>query len=252
MVDKPNPFLKLMQSVKKDMTATPKPAEKNISDSVSRALTSPSVPATAISSEPKEKATMPELTPQTQRLLGAGGTTAGGPTTSDETAMDFDSMMAADELQPSGMQELASMNTESLEPQSRREANLNVQANQLTKRLQLDSAESVRELCDRIDSMIEDKAAANLQGPGLLQMRNYVQSLMVTLKTRPEFDSVIIAKDVRNVMQYIRATRDEALSLREVKTTKKTVRAAKKEQTTTKAKGFENAFHAIMFGGGKS
>jgi hypothetical protein len=112
-------------------------------------------------------------------------------------------------------------------------------------------------VCDQIDKLIGDEAGAALEGPSLITVRNYVQTLMVTLKTRPEFDSVIIDKDVRNIMKFIRATREEALALREVKTTKKAVREAKKEtatkKTSAKALGFEDAFKSVMFGpfGGK-
>jgi len=74
-----------------------------------------------------------------------------------------------------------------------------------------------------------------------------VQRLMITLKQRPEFDSVLIAKDVRNVMQFIRATREETLALREVKTEKKAVRAVKSEAKKKSLKGFEAAFNNVMF-----
>lgn len=271
MADKPNPFLKLLNQVKADgvgvkapsvgsggggaiprsgpeieMHMTPKPAEKNTSDSVSGDLTSTSVQATPVSSASQEKASLPELTPQAQRLLGSAPVEPAPSMSYDEFAN------AMQEVVPSDTQELASINTDSMEPtEGKRETNLNMKAKAFGNKLQLESADSVRALCDRIDAMIGDTvegASAALQGPNLITIRNHVQSLMVTLKSRPEFDSVMIAKDVRNVMKFIRATREETLELREIKTTKKAVRAAKKEVTSGKAKGFDDAFKSVMFG----
>lgn len=240
-MDKPNPFLKLMQSVKKDLPTTPKSTEKNISDSVSGALTKTSAQATPVSSVPTEKASLPEGIPSSQLLLGNPFTGLRPPEPAESNG----------ELVPSGVQELGAIDTESMEPSEKREANLNVKAKAFGKTLTLDSASSVRALCDEIDSLIGDNAtgaSAALQGPNLITIRNYVQSLMVTLKSRPEFDSVLIAHDVRNVMKFIRATRQETLELRDIKVTKKAVRAAKKETSTNKAKGFDDAFKSVMFG----
>jgi len=236
MADKPNPFLKLLNQVKADAakTATPKVEEKNIPDSPKKDLTNPFISGKVVSPPTQEKTSLPQVTPQAQQLLGAGV----GETTQSEST----------DLVPYDTHELANINTESMEPVEKRETNLNVKAKQFGQKLQLESTQSVRELCDTLDAMMESENAATLQGPKLIDIRNYVQTLMITLKARPEFDSVIIDKDVRNVMKFIRATREEALALREVKVVKKATRSAKKETTSVKNKGFEDAFKNIMFG----
>lgn len=126
--------------------------------------------------------------------------------------------------------ELAATDTTEFEPKdpnARREPQELIEAKKIDSKLAIDNETSVRALCDHIDTLIESNP--KLIGPPLVDLRNYVQRLMITLKQRPEFDSVIIAKDVRNVMTFIRAARGEALELREVKTTKKAVRGLKKE-----------------------
>lgn len=143
-------------------------------------------------------------------------------------------------------EELANYNTEKLEPQFEREKNLNVKAEQRTKQLILQSGEDVRTVCDKLDAAIESNP--KLVGPSLIEVRGYVQRLMVTLKERPEFDSFVIDKDVRNIMRFIRSTREEALSMREVKTVKKATRAAKKEQNQIKGGNFAAAFQSIVLG----
>jgi hypothetical protein len=263
-----NPFMKLMAaSLKKPLAApagaapsplakaldtmmqpgfgeaTPTVEQKNISESPVQALTKPTLDANAFSVEAATKAMQAILTPQAQQLLGGGG---GGPAQGSESE---DSVADRNALVPSGMGELASIDTESMDPITKRETNLNAQATQFGKRMVLDSEGSVRALCDRIDQMIQGNA--NLVGPALIDLRGYVQTLMVTLKSRPEFDSVVIDTDVRNVMRFIRATREEALGLREIKTVKKAVRSAKKETSSNKLKGLEGAFMAIMNGGKK-
>ncbi len=249
MAEKPNPFLKLLNQVKADTqkavpAPTPKAEEKKISESPEQGLTSPAKTDTPVSRPAQEKTDLAQSTPAPQLLLGA----AIAP--KDDEA---DKPESNGDLQPYDMQELAMVDTENMEPTNpiRRVPNLNVKAANMAKSLTLESPASVRELCDKLDAMIGERAAPDLQGPQLIDIRNYVQTLMVTLKSRPEFDSVIIDKDVRNVMKFIRATRQEALELRDVKTEKKATRSAKKEVTSSRAKGFESAFNAIMFGAPK-
>jgi hypothetical protein len=248
MNDKPNPFLKLMADLKADrskagQTEKPNPLieAKKISDSVAKPLTAPAVSATPISPTASEKPTLPQLTPQAQRLLGAAPT--------PKSADDFIKPESA--LATSDLQELARIDTEKMEPQTDRKPNLLVKANELNRKLTLDSTSSVRALCDQIDELIPKQAGSALEGPPLIHIRNYVQTLMVTLKQRPEFAEAIIDNDIRNVIKFIRATRQEALALREVKTVKKEVKAAKKASGASEAKkaaAFDSAFSKVMFG----
>ena len=241
MSDKPNPFLKLMNQVKADQAkkaepATPQSEQKLFSESPKQDLTTETKSPTDISQSANEKKTEMVLTPAAQLLLGA-----------NNAVPDPAAATTSGQLIPSGTQELGAIDTTDMEEKTQREPNINVRAAAAGKLMQLDSAETVRGVLDQLDNLIEKHAAADLQGPPLIESRNYVQSIMVTLKTRPEFESVMIAKDVRNVMKFIRATRQEALELRELKTEKKAVRAANKERKESKqTKGFDQAFNKIM------
>jgi hypothetical protein len=146
-----------------------------------------------------------------------------------------------------GLHELAALNTDSLEPQTTPSTSIAVKTRQHEQKLILDSAADVRELCDRTDALIV--ANPQLAGPSLVTLRNYVQQLMITLKNHPEFDDVVIDHDINNVMQFIRATREEALSLRTVKVEKKAVRAVGKERKANLTSGMAEAFKAVMQGG---
>lgn len=241
MADKANPFLKLLAQVTKPQP-TPVAGTKNTSDSAAKGLTSPSVSAIPVSPPQQEKTDLPQTIPQAQLLLGAAIAPSNEMPKPESTA-----------LQPYDREELAMIDTENMEPTApnQKVPTINVRAANLAKASALTSGESVRDLCDRLDAMIGERAAPDLQGPSLFEIRNYVQTLMITLKSRPEFDSVIIDKDVRNVMKFIRATRQEAIELRDVKVVKKATRAVKKETVASKAKGFESAFNSIMFGAPK-
>lgn len=134
--------------------------------------------------------------------------------------------------------------TEELEPKARQGKADLVKAAELAKDMVLKDSSSVRQLCDEIDTLIESHD--QLVGPGLVTLRGYVQTLMVTLKARPEFDEIIIDKDVRNVMRFIRTVREQALATREVKVIKKAVRETKKKGDTKLESAFSNAFANMM------
>lgn len=257
MASKPNPFAHLLSKPKASAPSTPpkentlsgwnetiqQMAEKNISESVKKDLTNLSNSDNSFSMQTKEKETTGTLTPQAQLLMGANGETP-----------EFEPLNTGETFGPSTTQELALIDTSDetqFEPKTQIEKNINVRANEMAKSMVLGSESEVRNLCDRIDEMIlkctGPTGVVEIVGPSLGEIRNSVQSLMITLKQRPEFDSVLIAKDVRHVMQYIRATREEALSLREIKTEKKVVRAIKGEAKKKSLKGFEAAFNNVMF-----
>ncbi len=151
--------------------------------------------------------------------------------------------------QMSSIQELAAYDPSSdglVEQDTPQRADL-VKAALLNRRLAMESANDVRNLCDSIDTMIEG-FGDKLAGPPLIQVRGYVQSLMVTLKSHPEFDSVLIDKDVRNVMRFIRAVRGEALASREIKEVKREIKTikAKAKSAGPSSSLLENAFSQLM------
>ncbi len=154
----------------------------------------------------------------------------------------------------SSVEQLARINTDEIEaePQDRPVFKNEVSAAaKLTKAMILTEADKVREVCDNFDSQIRN--ISSLAGPDLAVLRNQVQTIMITLKEHPEFDSVLIADDIKNVFRWIRATRAEALALRDIKVEKKVTREVKKTTTTKKigtADSFADAFNAIMFNPG--
>lgn len=143
-------------------------------------------------------------------------------------------------------EQLARINTDTdeFEPKDSHEKTELVKAAEMAKDLVLKDSSSVRNLCDKIDELIESHD--QLVGPSLITLRGYVQTLMVTLKTRPEFDEIIIDKDVRNVMKFIRSVRETALATREVKITKKAVRETKAAKNAPTQAAFAAAFKSVM------
>lgn len=170
------------------------------------------VPTPAVVRNPFESLTGPlsEPTPT------ANATANGGAQDVQESAIAAGSLEA-----------LAAADTDSmmLEPVHKRQNSLIVQAILDDKTRMLQSESEVRDLCDEIDGLIEGQRS--IQGPNLIYLRTYVERLMITLKKVPEYESVLIAKDIRNIMSFIRSTREAALELREVKTEKKAIREVK-------------------------
>jgi hypothetical protein len=208
---KENPFLKLLQN---------KPATQ---------------PTPKEEAEPKV-----ESKPASTSTSTSTATATANPLTSLLAAQPEPESNDNDDKPVESIHELARLNTESFEPQQTRVQALPAVAAARAKKLVLDSKEDVRALCDRVDAMIESNE--QLAGPRLGELRMYVQQLSVTLKERPEFDGVIIDKDIRNIIKFIRATREETLLLRDIKIEKKTTRAAKKEKQLTLDKNFAAAF----------
>lgn len=141
-------------------------------------------------------------------------------------------------------EQLAATDTSNLEPQKMPTTSLAKAVATRNAALTLDSASSVRELCDSVDKQMSENP--NLAGPVLIVIRAHVVSLMVTLKSHSEFESVLIDKDIHNIMKFVRATREEALLLRDVKVDKKAKRGSTKEQKQIQQAPFANAFAAVM------
>lgn len=107
----------------------------------------------------------------------------------------------------------------------------------------------VREVLDEIDALMGEDG--RLEGLYLDQTRKYIKRLMVTLKEHEEFASVLIDKDVHNIMRFVRNVRGEALSLKAVKAEKKATREVKKEtrqgKLSSKLSGFDFTMDAGIF-----
>lgn len=83
----------------------------------------------------------------------------------------------------------------------------------------LEGPAGVRQLCDEVDRLMTDPAIG-LSHLSMPTIREYCRRLMITLKNHPEYDSVILDKDVRNMMAFIQATRVNAVHTRQQKVAK--------------------------------
>lgn len=101
----------------------------------------------------------------------------------------------------------------------------------------------VRELCDRFDEMMARDQGIDVMNLGLA--RAYVKKIMVMLKENPEFDGMIIDKDVHNIMAFVRSTREQAVQTINVKAAK----AEKSAATKASKKNRFGSIEAIDFGG---
>ncbi|KAK0039441.1 hypothetical protein Bpfe_031118 [Biomphalaria pfeifferi] len=227
---------------------TPKPTESKVIE----AHIEPTPGPAPVDSGPNAEPTMeknPFIVPAAQTLTQS-------PVVLSAAASAAASTSSAGTVKPDGTieihsaGELAAFDPEKmgLEVQNEPQKQELVRAAVLTKRMILDDGKDVRNLLDAIDSTIES-FQDKLAGPGLITLRNYVQSLMVTLKQHPEFDSILIDKDVHNVMRFIRAVRGEALAARDIKEVKREVKKAKAAATPAKglsSNSLASAFSALM------
>jgi len=101
-----------------------------------------------------------------------------------------------------------------------------------SKAFTITEAEDVQSVCDALDSMIGGDN--RLTGFDLAQVRNYVQMLMVTLKVNPEFGSILLDRDVRNVIRFARQQYLEAVAVNGIAETKKATRSVKSGSTAAK------------------
>jgi hypothetical protein len=101
----------------------------------------------------------------------------------------------------------------------------------------------VKELCDRFDEMMARDQGIDVMNLGLA--RAYVKKIMVMLKENPEFDGLIIDRDVHNIMAFVRSTREQAVATINTKAEKSAKAAANKAKKTNRFGSIE----AIDFGG---
>lgn len=100
-----------------------------------------------------------------------------------------------------------------------------------------------QDVLGRLDTLVGESTGINT-----LQMdeaRGYVMKIMTTLKTHPEFDGLLAAKDVHNVMVFIQSSSQLATADFIVKKEKKATSAAKKAKAvgnmTFEMPGFEGS-----------
>lgn len=103
----------------------------------------------------------------------------------------------------------------------------------------------IKELTTRFDEMMCRDNGIDMLNLGLA--RAYVKKIMVMLKENPEFDNLIIDKDVHNIMAFVRKTRETAVDTINVKSAK----AEKSAATKASKRNRFGSIEAIDFGGSK-
>jgi hypothetical protein len=71
--------------------------------------------------------------------------------------------------------------------------------------------ENFQDVVDKFDALLSRDNAINEMNIG--HLRNYVQRIFVDLKNNPEYDGMIIDRDVHNIIKFMRAVKSEAQDL---------------------------------------
>lgn len=101
-----------------------------------------------------------------------------------------------------------------------------------------------QERLDRLEALVEtDKG---LSGPAQGVARSYVQVIMKELVTHPEYDGMVIARDVHNIMVFARSQMTAVVAT----VAKKKEAAANREAKTGSATFDFSGLDALMTGGG--
>jgi hypothetical protein len=94
------------------------------------------------------------------------------------------------------------------------------------------SPEGMRAKLDRLDRLII--AGSGVDQTSIDTARNYVQDIMIELKTHPEYSGVLVDKDVHNVMSFVRASMNLAQKTFTEVANKRTAKEMKPKKTNTK------------------
>ena len=115
-----------------------------------------------------------------------------------------------------------------------------------TEKFILRTGESFRSVADALDTMIGgDK---RLSGFDLAGCRNYVRALMTSLAKNPEFETILLDNDVRNVVKFGTLTYQEAIELDAIKEDTKTRKAATPSRSKAKPKLSSSMMDAMAAG----
>lgn len=101
-------------------------------------------------------------------------------------------------------------------------------------------SEGLRTLCDAIDAAMSRDDI--MEGFNLDAVRGYVKTVMVTLKAKPEFDGILLDKDVSNLVQFATRAYHQAETIRQMESGAKAAKAAKRK---TKESGSKAKIAAI-------
>lgn len=102
--------------------------------------------------------------------------------------------------------------------------------------------ENFQDVLDTFDGLMKrDQGEIDFN---LGHIRNYVQRIMTDLRTNPEYDGLIIDRDVHNIMAFLQRTKAQA----EISIGSKVEKAAKKAAKQTGAKKFAMDFSSLDLG----
>lgn len=161
----------------------------------------------------------------------------------------IDSDVEDDLAQPDMLlEELASQNTTEMRAARNRADQIAIRA----ERWILPDAPALKEMCDSLDViMAGDDRYDEID---LRSIRNYVRTIMVTLKAKPEFKEVLLDSNVRSVVKYMReaylAAKDSGEVLRANKAPgrKAGVKSKSKAMSSKKMDALAAAFDLAMKG----
>ena len=104
--------------------------------------------------------------------------------------------------------------------------------------------ENFKEVLDRFDELlIRDQGVNDMN---VMHLRDYVQRIFVDLANNPEYDGLLIDRDVHNVIKYMRAVKGQAQELaveKQAKAAKSSANRGKKNKFAEIGKGLD--FNAL-------
>lgn len=124
-------------------------------------------------------------------------------------------------------QALAELDTSDIEVVARRQQVLE----QVTLKAPAFGPDDMKDRLAKLDELVMSDAGLNQITLDIA--RGYCKDIMVALKTEPELDSILIDKDIRNIMLFIRTTESSAVEAKETrvkKVTKTTEAKARKDK----------------------
>lgn len=89
-----------------------------------------------------------------------------------------------------------------------------------------DMPKDFQEILDRFDSIMSREAVGDLD-VNLPKLRDYVKKIMTELKENPEYDNLIIDRDVHNIFKFLRRIKSEAQQIQSTKAAKAETRSKK-------------------------
>lgn len=93
-----------------------------------------------------------------------------------------------------------------------------------SERFILAEAKDVRDVADAVDTMMDQDGM--LDGLDLGAIRNHIQSLMITLRAKPEYVGVLLPRDISNIVKFARDSYVNELETVQMASDKKERRAS--------------------------